>query len=218
MSASKVVVRRMRPGTKAHDLEQLLLRQWTSEHRAGRGHVHVGAFAVCMNMFADRTMLVRYVQGGGSAHNLVAGRVRLEATQSAPPKGHCNIYGWRLLTGSGRALLNHGRLAIDYDCEAAGMALPAIAHASARTSVGSLICTSTCHFAKVFASGQRLWQSHARHSVDLQVSSIWHAAIAVGSTCKARPSESVRSSAPPELCFFTDLSLHVSGLALLLLH
>ena len=97
VSASKVVVRRMRPGTKAHDLEQLLLRQWTSEHRAGRGHVHVGAFAVCMNMFADRTMLVRYVQGGGSAHNLVAGRVRLEATQSAPPKGHCNIYGWRLV-------------------------------------------------------------------------------------------------------------------------
>ena len=98
------------------------------------------------------------------------------------------------------------------------MALPAIAHASARTSVGSLICTSTCHFAKVFDSAQRLWQSHARHSVDLQVSSIWHAAIAGVSTCKARPSESVRSSAPPELCFFTELSLHVSGLALLLLH
>ena len=34
MSASKVVVQRMRLGTKAQDLEKLLLRKWTSEHHS----------------------------------------------------------------------------------------------------------------------------------------------------------------------------------------
>ena len=87
----------MRPGTKAHDLEKVLLRNWTLEQRAGRGHVHVSAFAVCMNMFAERPLSIRHVQGGGSTHNLVAGHIRLEAVQSTPPKGRCNIYGWRLV-------------------------------------------------------------------------------------------------------------------------
>ena len=96
VSASKVVVRRMRPGTKAYDLEQRLLRKWSLEQRAGRGHVHVRAF-VCMNIFAGRTLLVRHVQGGGSTHDLLAGRVRLEAIQSSPPRGHCHVYGWRLV-------------------------------------------------------------------------------------------------------------------------
>ena len=74
-----------------------ILGKWTSEHRAGRGHVHLSAFAVCMNMFADRPVFIRHVQRGGSTHNLVAGRIRLEAAQSTPPKGRCNIYGWRLV-------------------------------------------------------------------------------------------------------------------------
>ena len=42
----------------------------------------MSAFAVCMNMFADRPVFIPHVQRGGSTHNLVAGRIRLEAAQS----------------------------------------------------------------------------------------------------------------------------------------
>ena len=43
LSASKVAVRRVRPGTKAWELEWKLLEAWFADYHAGKGHVQVRA-------------------------------------------------------------------------------------------------------------------------------------------------------------------------------
>ena len=64
MSASKVVVQRVRPGTEAYELEWQLLKTWLDEYHAGQGRVHVRAPIVRTYSLAGPSLYQKYQEAG----------------------------------------------------------------------------------------------------------------------------------------------------------
>ena len=86
MSALKVAVQRVRPGTEAHDMEWTLLKSWFDEYHAGEGRVHVRAPIVGTYSLAGPCLYRKYQEAGLNIISFLARPVRFQALFAAPPK------------------------------------------------------------------------------------------------------------------------------------